>query len=75
VKVSDEFWQDQIRIKGWPECGDGHTTPEELYQAFKERLMRELHAGRKLRTDERGPFYEGYPLTDKSGDIDWENAK
>lgn len=44
IGSEDEWWQEAIKGFGWPEEGSRDLgTIEDLYQAFKVRLMAELH--------------------------------
>lgn len=38
----DDRFNESIMTHGWPECGAGRIDIEELYQLFKERLLREM---------------------------------
>jgi len=44
--MADERFNESIMTHGWPECGAGRIDVEELYQMFKERLLKEVYAGR-----------------------------
>lgn len=41
--MSDREWTDGLMVHGWPECGPGTITLDELYLMFKAREALERH--------------------------------
>lgn len=56
----DEFWQETLMLHGWPECGPGSLFIERLYQAFKDRLEREIELPRLERELEQIKIRAGF---------------
>jgi hypothetical protein len=42
VSNSNDWWEQNLMVHGWPECGPGSVCVDDLYNAFKARLIQDL---------------------------------
>ena len=41
-REDEKLFAEVVRVPGYPECGDSTISVEEMYQAFRRRMLREL---------------------------------